>query len=533
MVAAIATGTLKATSSTAMQVPETISDSRGSPALQQDSNEWEDIHGSVASPPLEPKKARNLQRGSVCTHPVGRRGRRPSLTSRTLRNNQRQWQESHTSGPLETAETSTRDQTRLVLSGQPTGWTAMARSVRDFDEEKVRDCKEDIDTLLVFAGLFSAVLTAFLVESYKNLVEDPTTQTLLAIRQLVSQTSSYRVEGGMLNTTVLPYSPEPFQVSRADIRVNVLWFASLLFSLITASFGILVKQWLREFLAVENPSPRARLRVRHVRYPQLVQWRVFQIAAVLPLLLQLSLALFFVGLCYFTASVHSSVEYTALPLVLGWTVCFCTVMVLPVFLPWCPYRTALLRNLLQRLHRVARRVADRVANACLAVLARPTPLSQWLKVCLRQVERTCAQASATLAEQDEAQIIRRAENDMAILESVDSIQSDDDLLGTAIAEAVDHVLCSPSQFESFLQKIFENRGYSDRHAVVISNQTDSDEQMDCPFPLPILDLRRISIQARNAICTIVSHYASDVRLNAGPIITEWTIDREAYRMILV
>ncbi|KAI0759633.1 hypothetical protein BC629DRAFT_1295321, partial [Irpex lacteus] len=195
------------------------------------------------------------------------------------------------------------------------GWTAMARSVRDFDEEKVRDCKEDIDTLLVFAGLFSAVLTAFLVESYTNLVEDPSTQTLLAIRQLVAQTSSYRVEGGMLNTTVLPYSPEPFQVSRADIRVNVLWFASLLFSLITASFGILVKQWLREFLAVENPSPQARLRVRHVRYPQLAQWRVFQIAAVLPLLLQLSLALFFIGLCYFTASVHSSVEYTALPLV--------------------------------------------------------------------------------------------------------------------------------------------------------------------------------------------------------------------------
>lgn len=26
----------------------------------------------------------------------------------------------------------------------------MARTVRDFDEEKVRDCKEDIDTLLVF-----------------------------------------------------------------------------------------------------------------------------------------------------------------------------------------------------------------------------------------------------------------------------------------------------------------------------------------------------------------------------------------------
>lgn len=38
----------------------------------------------------------------------------------------------------------------IVLSGQPTGWTAMAQAVRNFDEEKVKDCKEDVDTLLVF-----------------------------------------------------------------------------------------------------------------------------------------------------------------------------------------------------------------------------------------------------------------------------------------------------------------------------------------------------------------------------------------------
>ena len=35
----------------------------------------------------------------------------------------------------------------------------MAKTVRDFDEEKIRDCKEDIDTLLVFvrAATFSPV----------------------------------------------------------------------------------------------------------------------------------------------------------------------------------------------------------------------------------------------------------------------------------------------------------------------------------------------------------------------------------------
>ena len=38
-----------------------------------------------------------------------------------------------------------------------TGWAAMAKTVRDFDEEKIRDCKEDIDTLLVFVSATSYI----------------------------------------------------------------------------------------------------------------------------------------------------------------------------------------------------------------------------------------------------------------------------------------------------------------------------------------------------------------------------------------
>ena len=44
---------------------------------------------------------------------------------------------------------------RYVLSGQPKGWAAMAVVTREFDEEKIQDCKEDIDTLLVFVSRFS------------------------------------------------------------------------------------------------------------------------------------------------------------------------------------------------------------------------------------------------------------------------------------------------------------------------------------------------------------------------------------------
>lgn len=39
---------------------------------------------------------------------------------------------------------------KVELVGQPSGWAAMADKVRDYDEDKVKDAKEDIDTLMVF-----------------------------------------------------------------------------------------------------------------------------------------------------------------------------------------------------------------------------------------------------------------------------------------------------------------------------------------------------------------------------------------------
>lgn len=50
-----------------------------------------------------------------------------------------------------------RESSQYPSFGKTSGWAAMARAVREFDEEKVRDCKEDIDTLLVFVSDRNAV----------------------------------------------------------------------------------------------------------------------------------------------------------------------------------------------------------------------------------------------------------------------------------------------------------------------------------------------------------------------------------------
>lgn len=173
----------------------------------------------------------------------------------------------------------------------------------------------------------------------------------MVLRQIAAQTSSYSLQAGSVNTTAPPIpEPPPFQPTSGAIRVNVLWFASLVLSLITASLGMLVKQWLREYLATENPSPQARLRIRHQRHPALKTWHVLEIGASLPFLLQLALAFFFVGVCYFTSEIHASIGHTTLPLVIAWAICFATATALPIIFPRCPYKTTLLTAIVHSLH---------------------------------------------------------------------------------------------------------------------------------------------------------------------------------------
>ena len=196
-------------------------------------------------------------------------------------------------------------------------------------------------------------MTAFLVESYQDLKEDPTTVIIDLLQQLTTQTHTYALSATFVNSTVAPLvkSRPAFKPSVTAVRVNVLWFASLTLSLVSASFGILVKQWLREYLAGEYTSPQARLRIRQFRNPGLSDWKVFEIAALLPLLLQLALALFLIGLCFFTLDVHSSVGHATIPLVAGWAFLFVAASFAPALSPRCPYKTTLLKSITRYLRR--------------------------------------------------------------------------------------------------------------------------------------------------------------------------------------
>lgn len=188
-----------------------------------------------------------------------------------------------------------------------------------------------------------------MIESYKNLSQDPADLTVQILLQVSQQLSSYHVNGQFSNSTIPSFHLPTFTPTRPMIIVNMMWFGSLTISLMAASYGMLVKQWLREYLANRDASPLARLRIRCFRYPALAKWKVFEIVAILPLLLQLALGLFFVGLCYFTSSIHPAIQWTVIPLVSIWASLLISATLAPVVSARCPYKTTFLKGVMTQL----------------------------------------------------------------------------------------------------------------------------------------------------------------------------------------
>ncbi|KAK7690734.1 hypothetical protein QCA50_005833 [Cerrena zonata] len=230
------------------------------------------------------------------------------------------------------------------------GRTRLSDMIRKYDERRVKDVKEDIDSLLVFAGLFSAVLTAFLLESYDTLQENPqdtATQILLQISSQLAALSSPEINNANINLTNTPSSISPFTAATSSVWVNTLWSCSLILSLITSSLGLLVKQWFHEYMDHHESQSLVYLRIRFFRNEGLMKWRVFELAAFLPLLLQVSLVLFFIGLSEFLRILNPIVGWATTTVMIIWFIVFAFTTLAPVFSQQCPYNTPLLKGLIQ------------------------------------------------------------------------------------------------------------------------------------------------------------------------------------------
>ncbi|KZT66561.1 hypothetical protein DAEQUDRAFT_448449 [Daedalea quercina L-15889] len=236
-----------------------------------------------------------------------------------------------------------------LTSDTSNAWTICAEEVWKHEEATVQNWKEEIDTMLVFAGLFSAIVATFNAQYYLNL-----------------QPSSQPVTPGiyilLANMTVLPGGTEHLSgtinataggVPGTAIAVNALWFSALVFSLAAASIGISVKQWLEHYVVPQSIVPRQRAQMWHSRRRGLLDWRVPEIITLIPILLQIALALFLVGmqlLLWTMSAIVAGIVLAPTALLLAFTI---YTMIVPTVASDCPYRSPQAWRIYQALRRIA------------------------------------------------------------------------------------------------------------------------------------------------------------------------------------
>lgn len=140
------------------------------------------------------------------------------------------------------------------------------------------------------------MLTAFTIESYQWLQDDPNDAIISLLSELVQtpgRTHSVPAPTGLPDAVT--------------VRINAYWFLSLTLSLSAALVAILCKQWIREFERHGNQSHRQYISVRQTKLEGFEGWGVASTVTVIPLLLQSALGLFALGLIELLLKLHLTV----------------------------------------------------------------------------------------------------------------------------------------------------------------------------------------------------------------------------------
>ncbi|KIM27228.1 hypothetical protein M408DRAFT_171114 [Serendipita vermifera MAFF 305830] len=191
------------------------------------------------------------------------------------------------------------------------------------DKELAFIWNSSLDSLLVFAGLFAAILTAFLIESSKDLKEDPQEHLLTEI----------------LGTLRNVPNTNPFEPERSSLHVNGLWFTSLTLTLISALGGVLAKGWLAKYNPASRQAHANQACERHLRANRAREWQLAPLITGVPLLIQISLFLFFAGLIIQISDRPIRIWSTIVPLVGLAMVLYIFGTILPWISPACPFHT--------------------------------------------------------------------------------------------------------------------------------------------------------------------------------------------------
>ncbi|KAH9051454.1 hypothetical protein EDB87DRAFT_838251 [Lactarius vividus] len=220
-------------------------------------------------------------------------------------------------------------------------WSIYLTEADEYDEEITDLWRGKADSTLVFTGLFSAVVATFVNISYNNLIPGPT-ETTNALLERISQ-QLVDISNGVPTQNGVTVSSEQFTPTAGAVRVNTIWFLSLVLSVAAALNATLFQQWSRRYLeltgARRRAAPHKRARTRAYMFHGIASFKMSRAVRAMPLLLHLSIFLFFAGLINFLWQVNTTIGFWIMGFISLFAFAYLVVTVLPNLYLNCPYST--------------------------------------------------------------------------------------------------------------------------------------------------------------------------------------------------
>ncbi|KAJ7572489.1 hypothetical protein C8J56DRAFT_596687 [Mycena floridula] len=310
-----------------------------------------------------------------------------------------------------------------VKESNPTLSSIYIREAKIYDEGMVARWKVLMDGLLLFAALFSAVVTAFIIEGYKTLSPDPSAMTVVLLYHISQQLST------ITNTTELNNISLPDLNSSPTLAVitNVFWFLSLALSLTCALTATLIEQWASDYVrAIERrEAPAIKARIRAYLFEGVENSNVAVIVEGTPLLLHASLFSFFIGLIFFLHPISGIITFLSAGTLAVFGIAYLSATIAPLIDTASPIRTPLTtlvlqfyfaRNFLRKTSLCGMKVASIVrSQAVSGALACWNPVKKFSSV-VAEVGRASRERLSNWARQIRLSFSRKTQPDNTVMQ---------------------------------------------------------------------------------------------------------------------
>ncbi|KAH9989374.1 hypothetical protein BJV74DRAFT_773062, partial [Russula compacta] len=207
------------------------------------------------------------------------------------------------------------------------------------DNKMTERWQKDAEGMIIFNGLFSAVVAALVSISIQDLRPNSQDTSNFYLKEMYQLQADPNVSRSSTVAQPPAFSPPTYAV-----WVNSLWFLSLVISLSCAMLATSVQQWTRRYLRVTQPArcnPHKRARMRAFFANGVDKFHVGWAVEALPALVHLSLFIFFAGLAIYLFNINHTVFDTVICWVALLLAAYGCITLMPSFWHDSPYYSPL------------------------------------------------------------------------------------------------------------------------------------------------------------------------------------------------